>query len=239
MTSSPANWTGLFHPKGASYGDLDEGVEIHIDDFEDEEEVTEVTADMLVAMPAEEDVDDLEDDYDPYAFDDVTEDLVPIEALSAAEREEEDVEEPSQADESWPRSFDDHLRHLKQATRNDGAAQALAIFGMGDIAGCEGCAAAVAKTWEDLRFWEPMLELGRTGDFNGHLADLRKCMALLEANPPPADRPQLLERWEEARATLRHNLPGQQGAAAADLQWQQSVARGRNARVTVFQEEVA
>jgi len=237
MTTSPANWSGLFQPDGASYGDLDEGVEIHIDDIDDEEEVTDVTADMLVAMPAMEDEDEDEDDFDPYAFDDVTEDLVPLDDLACTE--DEDEEQPSQAEEDWPRSFEDHLRHLEHATRDEGAAQALAVFGMGDVKGCERCAAAIAKTWEDMRFWEPMLELGQGGDFTGHLTDLRKCMALLEANPPPVDRPKLLERWEQARTELRRNLPGRQGAAAADLRWQQNVARGRNAKVTVYQEEVA
>ncbi len=237
MTTSPANWSGLFQPPGASYGDLDEGVEIHIDDLDDEEEVTEVTADMLVAMPAMEDEDEDQDDFDPYAFDDVTEDLVPLDELACDD--DDDEEQPSQAEEDWPRSFEDHLRHLERATRDEGSAQALAVFGMGDVKGCEGCAASIAKTWEDMRFWEPMLELGRGGDFTGHLADLRKCMALLEANPPPVDRPKLLERWEQARTELRRNLPGRQGAAAADLQWQQNVARGRNAKVTVYQEEVA
>jgi hypothetical protein len=238
MTTSTANWTGLFHPQGASYGDLDEGVEIVIDEWDDDE-VTEVTSDMLVAMPeADDDEPADEDDFDPYSFDDVTDELVPLDEL-ACDAEEEDEERPSQAEEAWPRSFDEHKRQLEHATRDAAAAQALTIFGMGDITGCEGCAAAVAKTWEDLRFWEPMLELGRSGDFTGHLGDLRKCIALLEANPPPVDRPELLERWEQARAALRRNVPGQQSAAAADLRWQQNVARGRNAKVTVFHEEVA
>ncbi len=230
MTTSPANWTGLFHATGASYGDLDEGVEICIE--EEEPEVTEVTGDMLVAMPSREDEEDLDD------FEDVTEDLVALDDLACSEVYD-DEEQPSQAEEEWPRSFEEHLRHLKRATRDEGAAEAMAIFGLGDVQGCEGCAAAIAKTWEDLRFWEPMLELGRSGDFTGHLADLRKCAALLEANPPAVDHPKLLERWEEARGTLRRNLPGQQGAAASDLKWQQNVARGRNATITVFQEEVA
>ena len=237
MTTSPANWSGLFQPDGASYGDLDEGVEIHIVDIDDEEEVTEITADMLVAMPAMEDKD--EDGFDPYAFDDVTGDLVPLDELACTEDEDEDEKRSSLAEKDRPRSFEDHLRHLEHATRDEGAAQALSVFGMGDVKGCEGCAAAIAKTWEDMRFWEPMLELGRAGDFTGHLGDLRKCMALLEANPPPADRPKLLERWEQARTDLRRKLPGRQGAAAADLRWQQNVARGRNAKVTVYQEEVA
>ncbi len=242
MTASTADWTGLFHPQGASYGDLDEGVEIVIDEW-DEDEVTEVTSDMLVAMPdAETEDEDEDEDFDPYSFEDVTDELVPLDELSCDaedEDEDEDEERPSQAEESWPRSFEEHKRQLEHATRDEAAAQALTIFGMGDITGSEGCAAAIAKTWEDIRFWEPMLELGRSGDFTGHLADLRKCIALLEANPPPVDRPKLLECWEEARAELRRNVPGQQSAAAADLRWQQNVARGRNAKVTVFHEEVA
>lgn len=232
MTTSTANWTGLFHPNGASYGDLDEGVEIHIDDIDDAEEVTEITSDMLVAMPAADD----DPDFDIDDFEDVTQDLEPLEDLAYPDQDEE---QPSQPVEDWPRSFEDHKRHLQRATRNEGAAQAMAIFGMGDVQGCEGCAAAVVKTWEDLRFWEPMLELGRSGDFNGHLADLRKCVTLLEANPPPADNAELLERWEQARGELRRNLPGQQGTAAADLRWQQNVARGRDAKISIFQEEVA
>ncbi len=231
MTTSTANWTGLFQPKGASYDDLDEGVEIHIDDWEDE--VTEVTADMLVAMPSCEDEDE---DEDIYSFDDVTEDLVPLDAL-AADQEEEDDEERSSNLEAWPRSYEEHKRHLERATRDDAAAEALAIFGMGDVRGSEDTAAAIAKAWEDLRFWEPMLEMGRTGDFTGHLADLRKCAALLEAHPPQADKPTLLEKWEQARAEIRRNLP--EGKGSGDLAWQRSVAGQSNARVSIYQEEVA
>jgi hypothetical protein len=226
MSTSPANWTGLFQQD-----DPDEGVEILIE----EEEVTEATSDSLMAMPEYDE--QIQDEYDPiYDYEDVTEDLVPLEGLVA--EAEEDGEQASQP-EDWPRSFEDHLRHLRSATRREDSAKALAVFGLGDVLGCEGTAAAIAKAWEDLRFWAPMLELGRAGDFSGHLGDLRKCMALLEANPPPVDRPELLERWEQARAEVRRNLPGSQVAAATDLQWQQNVAKGRNAKISVVHEEVA
>jgi hypothetical protein len=221
MTSSPANWTGLFRPQD------EPELEIIID--EEEVEITEVTADMLMEMPEGDDLDDLDD------YEDVTEELEPLDALPAPDP---DPEEPSQA-EDWPRSYEEHLHHLRRATRDKDAAQALAIFGMGDIDGCEETAAAIAKTWSDLRFWEPMLEMGRAGDFMGHLGDLRKCMALLEAHPPPPDHHELLASWEEARGELRRNVPGAQSAAAGDLQWQQRVARGRQARVTILEEEVA
>jgi hypothetical protein len=228
MNSSPANWTGLFQGDNP-----DDGVEIFIE----EDEVTEATSDSLMAMPEYDE--EVDDEYDPiYDYEDVTEDLVPLEGLAATEDGDEDEEQASQP-EDWPRSFEDHLRHIRSATRDENSAQALAIFGLGDVQGSETTAAAIAKTWEDLRFWEPMLELGRSGDFSGHLGDLRKCMALLEANPPSVDRPLLLERWEQARSEVRRNLPGSQSAAATDLKWQQNVARGRNAKISVIHEDVA
>ena len=226
MTTSPANWTGMFRNDT-----LDDGVEILIE----EDEVTEATSDSLMAMPEYDE--EVEDEYDPiYDYEDVTEDLVPLEGLAAAD---DDDEEQASQPEDWPRTFEDHLRHIRSATRDEASAKALAIFGLGDVQGCEATAAAIAKAWEDLRFWEPMLELGRAGDFSGHLGDLRKCMALLEANPPPVDRPELLERWEQARSEVRRNLPGSQSAAATDLKWQQNVARGRNAKISVIHEDVA
>ena len=216
MTSSPANWTALFNSSDTQ-AISEEGVDIIID----EDEITEDTGEGLMAMPSAEDMQD-----DPiFEYEDVTDDLVPIDGLAASEAshdEEEEEEEPRKG--SWPRSFEYHLRHIKRATRDEESAKALDIFGLGDASGCEHAVAAIAKTWEDLRFWEPMLELGRAGDFSGHLGDLRGCMKLLEDNSPPADRPQLLERWEQTRAELRRNLPAAQNASLSDLQWAQNAS---------------
>jgi hypothetical protein len=217
MTSSPANWTNLFHPRQGSLDAVVNEVEIFIED----DEVTEVTADMMVAMPSLED--------DPMeAYEDVTDSLEPI-----------DEELATQDMDSWPRSFEEHLSAVRRTQRKGVTDDVLALFGLTNAAGCEETAAAIAKAWEDLDFWEPMLEMGSRGEFTGHLQDLRKCAALLEAHPPPLERADLLELWKEARDALRLTMPGLQAAAASDMAWQQNVARGRSARISVVREDVA
>jgi hypothetical protein len=161
-------------------------VDIEIDDSED---FVEVTGDMLVALPEADDPDD-----------EVTE---PLRDLNSDEVEKD-----------WPRSWEEHLQALQRLSRHGPAAESLASFGLGDVRGCEEAAAAIAATWEYLRFWEPMLELGRQGEFTGHLQDLRRCADLLEAHQPPPHRVDLLERWEQARAAVRRALPAP--AAPAD-----------------------
>ncbi len=217
MTSSPANWTNLFLPKGGSVEEPEEGIDIWID----EDEVTEVTANMMVALPEAEEELDAE-------FEDVTDSLEPL-----------DAELASEAVEAWPKSFEEHLAAVRKTLRKGVDDRTKALLGLSYAAGCERTTAAIAKAWEDLEFWEPMLELGRNGEFSGHLTDLRKCMALLEANPPPSERPELLEKWERARAAVRRNLPGSGIASVNDIGWQQRVARGRNARVTMLDEGAA
>lgn len=177
MSSAATDWSSLFLPSAAR-GETD--CEIEIDEPADD--LVEVTGDMLVAMPETDDPDD-----------EVTE---PLPELAG----EDEVE-------AWPRSFEEHLREVKRVARSEDALDALTAFGLSDVRGCEECAAAIAKAWEDLRFWEPMLEIGRSGEFAGHLADLGKCQALLEAHAPPAARADILERWEQARAALRRALP--------------------------------
>jgi hypothetical protein len=214
---SPANWKGLF--RCSTHADHPHAeVDILIDD----DEVTEVTEDMLEALPEEEDLD---------AFEDVTDSLQPLLGPGS-----DDEEAPSQ-DGDWPATYEEHLSRIRHATRDEAGVASLAFLGLGDVRGCEGCAAAIAKAWEDLRFWEPMLELGDNGAFTGHLSDLRKCVALLEANPPPAGHAELGDRWNKARIELRRHLPGVKSAAATDLRWQQKVAQGR--RATISFEEVA
>jgi len=216
MTSSPADWTNLFLPRGCTPDELEQGVDIVI---EDDEEVTEGTDKLMVAMPAS-------DDESVEPLEDVTDSLEPL-----------DPELESDSIEAWPKTFEEHLEAVHAAIRKNVDDETLALFGLTRAAGCENTAAAIAKAWEDLDFWEPMLEMGRSGDFTGHLPDLRKCMAPLEAHPPPIDRPEMLERWEGARNAVRRNLPGMLSAAANDIAWQQKVARGRNARVTMFKED--
>ncbi len=181
MKKSPADWTNLFLPDGArSSPTVDHEVAI------EDDEVDEVTADMLSPC------DDLDD------FEDVTDSLEPL-----------DEEEESQAGDSgaWPRSFEDHLSAIRRASKDEDARMAMQVFGLGDVQGCEESAAAVAKTWEDLEFWEPMLEMGRRGEFTGHLDDLRKCVELLERHSPPQERADLRERWQQAHDNIRQCLP--------------------------------
>lgn len=124
---------------------------------------------------------------------------------------------------------------MQRLSHHETAAEALAAFGLGDVRGCEEAAAAIASAWEHLRFWEPMIELGRQGEFTGHLAELRRCEQQIEANPPPAHRADILERWEQARAAQRRALPAKAPPAVAreDLQQHFSQAGRGRTQVTV------
>jgi hypothetical protein len=153
-------------------------------EIEDDEILVEVTGDMLVALPEADDPDD-----------EVTE---PLRELCSEEVERD-----------WPRSWEELLQALQCLSRHGEAAESMATFGLGDVRGCEEVAAAIAATWEQLRFLEPMLELGRQGEFTGHLHDLRRCADLLETHQPPPHRADMLERWEQARSALRRALPAQ------------------------------
>ena len=185
---------GLGAPEAA------EGCAFHADlatPGESWDDITEVTADMLVEMP----------------WDDEEKPTETFDALEPAELQRDGSGE-------WPRSFDDHLRSLRRAVNDPGARQALMMMGLGDIQGCEACAAAVAKAWEDIQFWQPMLELGRAGEFTGHLADLRRCASLLEEHPPPRRNTMLLARWESVRNEVLRFLPAaRQDASPLGQAW--------------------
>ncbi len=131
-------------------------------------------------------------------IDEITEDML----LELSDEDEleitagmDDPEPTSSEEEAWPRDFEEHLETLRRRNAGRLSQRRLKV------------AAAIAKATADLEFWRPMLELGQRGEFTGHCDDLKKCLALLEANPPEDDEPQVLQRWGRLRHELLTSLP--------------------------------